>query len=180
MTKWGFNSRITFLKNLGKKCRETCISRLNQRNVILEESRFTCFSLKNIRELHNSRRESLNSRWLNYMPQGVRFGFLKSSRAFFNQICNQMACSKETPPEFFLPFFYHVLVPKIGNLLPKTLNICMLFGHFLLSLSSKYHHNYHWTVIMIIGIFSVIRAKRRFWRPKKDVQVARNGGRGGR
>ena len=67
MTKWGFNSRITFLKNLGKKCRETCISRLNQRNVILEESRFTCFSLKNIRELHNSRRERLNSRWLNYM-----------------------------------------------------------------------------------------------------------------
>ena len=56
MTKWGFNSRITFLENLGKKCRETCISRLNQRNVILEYSRFTCFSLKNIRELHNSRR----------------------------------------------------------------------------------------------------------------------------
>ena len=54
----------------------------------------------------------------------------------------------------------------------------MLFGHFLLSLSSKYHHNYHWTVIMIIGIFSVIRAKRRFWRPKKDVQVARKGGGG--
>ena len=69
MTKWGFNSRITFLKNLGKKCRETCISRLNQRNVILEESRFTCFSLKNIRELHNSRRERLNSRWLNYMKR---------------------------------------------------------------------------------------------------------------
>ena len=62
----------------------------------------------------------------------------------------------------FLAISYHVLVPKIGNLLPKTLNICMLFGHFLLSLSSKYHHNYHWTVIMIIGIFSVIRAKRRF------------------
>ena len=53
----------------------------------------------------------------------------------------------------FLTFFHHVLVPKIGNLLPKTLKICMLFGHFLLSLSSKYHHNYHWTVIMIIGIF---------------------------
>ena len=66
------------------------------------------------------------------------------------------------PARIFLTFFHHVLVPKIGNLLPKTLNICMLFGNFLLSLSSKYHHNYHWTVIMIIGIFSVIRAKRRF------------------
>ena len=74
MTKWGFNSRITFLKNLGKKCRETCISRLNQRNVILEYSRFTCFSLKNIRELHNSRRERLNSRWLNYMRQVLARG----------------------------------------------------------------------------------------------------------
>ena len=74
MTKWGFNSRITFLKNLGKKCRETCISRLNQRNVILEESRFTCFSLKNIREIHNSRRESLNSRWLNYMILTLDWG----------------------------------------------------------------------------------------------------------
>ena len=37
-------------------------------------------------------------------------------------------------PELFWPFIKHVLVPKIGNLLPKTLNICMLFGHFLLSL----------------------------------------------
>ena len=58
----------------------------------------------------------------------------------------------EGPARIFLPLFYHVLVPKIGNLLPKTLNICMLFGNFLLSLSSKlpsllsldrHYHNWH-------------------------------------
>ena len=39
----------------------------------------------------------------------------------------------------------------------------------LLSLDRHYH----------IGIFSAIRAKRRFSRPKKEVQVARNEERGG-
>ena len=68
----------------------------------------------------------------------------------------------EAHAQIFWTFFYHVLVPKIGIFLPKTLTICMLFGHFLLSLSSNYHHYYHWTVIIIIGIFSAIRAKRCF------------------
>ena len=34
-------------------------------------------------------------------------------------------------PIFLDNLFYHVLVLEIGNFLPKTLNICMLFGHFL-------------------------------------------------
>ena len=38
--------------------------------------------------------------------------------------------SKGTPPEKKMFSFDHVLVPKIGNLLPKTLNI----WSFLLSL----------------------------------------------
>ena len=57
----------------------------------------------------------------------------------------------EAPARILWPFFYHVLVPKIGIFLPKTLNICK-FGNFLLSLSSKlpsllsldrHYHNWH-------------------------------------
>ena len=72
--------------------------------------------------------------------------------------------------EFFVPFFYHVIVPKIGKFLPKTLYICMFFGNFCHHYHQNHHHNYHCNRHYNHMHFSVIRAKRRFWRPKKRYQ----------
>ena len=71
-------------------------------------------------------------------------------------------------------------VSPVAMLYPKPLIFVCYLVIFCYHYHQNYHHHYHWTVIIIIGIFSAIRAKRRFWRPKKEVQVARNegGGRG--
>ena len=37
-------------------------------------------------------------------------------------------------------FFYHSRVPKMGNCLPTTLNICIFLGNFC---HQNYHHHYH-------------------------------------
>ena len=50
--------RELHFSNLGEECREMLNSRLIPRNVILEDSRFTCFSSSIIREIHVSRRET--------------------------------------------------------------------------------------------------------------------------
>ena len=55
----------------------------------------------------------------------------------------------------------------------------MLFGHFLSSLSSKLPSIIIATVIFVFGIFLSCARKTLFLTSEKDVQVARNGGRGG-
>ena len=68
----------------------------------------------------------------------------------------------EALARIFWPFFYHVIVPKIGNFLPKTLYICMFLVIFVIIIIKITIIIIIATVIIIIGIFSVIRAKRRF------------------
>ena len=54
----------------------------------------------------------------------------------------------------------------------------MFFSHFCHNFHQnyhKYHHNYHCIHHYHHQIFSVIRAKRCFWRPKKEDLVARIG-----
>ena len=55
-------------------------------------------------------------------------------------------------PEFFGPFFNQVKVPKIGNFLLKTDDLCMFFVIIFIKI----------TIIIINGTFSVLGAKRHF------------------
>ena len=75
------------------------------------------------------------------------------------------------------PFFYHVIVPKIGKCLPKTLYICMFFGHFCHHYHQNYHHNYHCNRHYHHRHFFCHTRKTSFLTSEKEDQVARIGGR---
>ena len=82
--------------------------------------------------------------------------------------------------EFFGPFFYHVLVPKIGIFYPKPLIFVCYLVIFCYHYHQNYHHNYHWTVIIIIGIFLSYAQNVVFDVRKKRYKLPEMGGGGGR
>ena len=86
----------------------------------------------------------------------------------------------EAPARILWPFFYHVLVSKIGNFVPKTLYICMFFGHVCHHYHQNYHHNYHCNRHYHHRHFFCHTRKTSFLTSEKEDQVARIGGGGGR